>query len=253
MPDTTPQTASRTRPSTSRNRNGQPGRSRDPEATRSKILAAAEALFIEHGFSRVPVSAIAREAGVAKSLIHHYFKNKEELWLEIKRLRFEAYIKPLISSLRQDQDEVEIRLLANSMYDLFNFLDRNRDLVRLMSWMDLEYDADIIYDYHDLFNLGIAAFKKRQAAGSIRPDIDPKLALVAILNMIIHWFQARPQWLNAGPKLPDQPASDAKYLETLLTIFFEGILPRASGNPDISHLTAVPEKTGETRAPGKQS
>ena len=204
-------------------------RSRDPEATRRRILEAAESLFIEHGFSRVPVSWIAREAGVAKSLIHHYFKNKEELWREVKQLRFEAYIKPLIAALSQDRDQTGLALLKNSMQDLFTFLDQNRELARLISWMDLEYDADIIYDYHDLFNLGIAAFKERQEAGSIRDDIDPKLALVAILNMIIHWFQARPQWLNAGPALPDRPASDRQYLETVLTIFFEGIIPRATG------------------------
>ena len=208
-------------------------RRRNPEATRKQILEAAEKLFIEHGFSRVPVSGIAREAGVAKSLIHHYFKNKEELWREVKKQRFEAYTRPLVTALSQDRNPADLQLLKNSMQDFFTFLDRNRDLVRLISWMDLEYDdGDVIYNYNDIMNLGIAAFKKQQTSGNIRKDIDPKFALAAILNMIIHWFQARSQWLNAGPLVEDRPETDREYLDTVLTIFFEGIRPRPTGERD---------------------
>src|SRR5690606_25552520 len=54
-------------------------RRRDPDATRAEILEAAEQLFLQDGFGRTSISAIARLAGVTKSLIHHHFGTKEAL------------------------------------------------------------------------------------------------------------------------------------------------------------------------------
>jgi len=46
---------------------------RDREGTRRKILAALEKLFVQSGFARPGVNALAREAGVNKTLIYRYF------------------------------------------------------------------------------------------------------------------------------------------------------------------------------------
>ncbi len=68
-------------------------RRRDPEATRLAILDAAEAIFVEKGFAAASMSDIAARAVVTKSLIHHHFGSKEELWVEVKRRSVEEYAK----------------------------------------------------------------------------------------------------------------------------------------------------------------
>ena len=50
-----------------------PGRQRNPERSRERILAAALDEFSERGFAGARVDAIARRAGLNKQLISHYF------------------------------------------------------------------------------------------------------------------------------------------------------------------------------------
>ncbi len=51
-------------------------RERAAAATRTTILDAAEALFAEHGYSRVTIGRIAQEAGVAQGTVYASFGNK---------------------------------------------------------------------------------------------------------------------------------------------------------------------------------
>src|SRR5438045_5535462 len=52
---------------------------------RAQILACARRLFSERNYAVVSTTDIAREAGVARGLLHHYFGTKRELYLEVVR------------------------------------------------------------------------------------------------------------------------------------------------------------------------
>lgn len=56
-----------------------------PDARREQILLAAERLFAERPYADVATTAIAREAGVARGLLNHYFGDKRALYLEVVR------------------------------------------------------------------------------------------------------------------------------------------------------------------------
>lgn len=58
------------------------GRKRDASATRSALLVAARALFVERGFDRTTVRDIAGSAGVNQALLFRYFGSKEALFKE---------------------------------------------------------------------------------------------------------------------------------------------------------------------------
>ena len=47
------------------------------------IIAAAEAEFAQHGFKGATMNNIAERAGLPKSNIHYYFKNKLQLYAEV--------------------------------------------------------------------------------------------------------------------------------------------------------------------------
>jgi AcrR family transcriptional regulator len=57
----------------------------DHDERRRQILACARMLFSERSYDAVSTSDIAREAGVARGLLHHYFGTKRELYLEVVR------------------------------------------------------------------------------------------------------------------------------------------------------------------------
>ncbi len=69
--------------STSRATSRATSRGRRPGApdTRAEILAAARSLFAARGFGSTSVRAIASEAGVDPSLVHHYFGTKDDLFV----------------------------------------------------------------------------------------------------------------------------------------------------------------------------
>ena len=56
-----------------------PTRSRDSGATRERILDAAQALVLDHGYSATTVDAVAARAGVTKGAFFHHFASKSEL------------------------------------------------------------------------------------------------------------------------------------------------------------------------------
>jgi AcrR family transcriptional regulator len=64
----------------------------DHDERREQILAAARRLFAERPPAEVSATDIAREAGVARGLLHHYFNGKGDLHREAVRsmLRYPA-------------------------------------------------------------------------------------------------------------------------------------------------------------------
>lgn len=54
-------------------------RVRDPERTRERILDAAQALILDHGFSATSVDAIVGRAGATKGAFFHHFGSKADL------------------------------------------------------------------------------------------------------------------------------------------------------------------------------
>ena len=67
-------------------RNAPPAEPAAPAAdTPEKLIAAAERLFADHGYTNVSVRAIAAAAGVNWSLVGYYFRGKDGLLSEVYR------------------------------------------------------------------------------------------------------------------------------------------------------------------------
>jgi AcrR family transcriptional regulator len=61
-------------------RPGRPNKNSRAEATRERILDAAEELFAEHGFDGVTIRQVTHKAGVDVALAHYYFGTKRGLF-----------------------------------------------------------------------------------------------------------------------------------------------------------------------------
>jgi AcrR family transcriptional regulator len=57
----------------------------EPDERREEILACAMRLFAEQPYATVSTTELAKQAGVARGLINHYFGTKRELYLEVVR------------------------------------------------------------------------------------------------------------------------------------------------------------------------
>ena len=54
-----------------------------PAERRDQILDTANALFAERGYDDVTIDDIAKGAGVARGLVHHYFGGRKEVYLAL--------------------------------------------------------------------------------------------------------------------------------------------------------------------------
>src|SRR5580698_6998483 len=55
----------------------------DENARYKRVIRTAEELFKKVGFRAVTMELVAREANVAKATLYSYFKNKDELYVEV--------------------------------------------------------------------------------------------------------------------------------------------------------------------------
>ncbi len=63
----------------------QRGRRLEPDERREQLLACAVRLFGERPYDAVSTTDIAREAGIARGLLNHYFGTKRDLYLAVVR------------------------------------------------------------------------------------------------------------------------------------------------------------------------
>jgi TetR/AcrR family transcriptional regulator len=158
----------------------EPGdRQRDAERTRQRIVDAALAEFADKGYAGARVRSIADRAGVNSQLISYYFGGKEGLYQEILHRwhQREAGIEEQVLSLG---DAVVAYLQAGF---------EQPELMRIFIWDGLTgsgpADEELATEGDAAADLrGVAAFRERQAAGEIAPDIDPAYLLVALMGAV---------------------------------------------------------------------
>lgn len=74
---------------------------RDPEATQTAILDAAEEEFAKYGLSGARTEEIAAKTGVTKAMIYYYFKSKEQLYQAV----LERIIFSYVNSIKPEELE----------------------------------------------------------------------------------------------------------------------------------------------------
>lgn len=184
---------------------------------RSAVLAAAEAEFAAHGFSRGSLNVIARRAGVAKGSLFQYFADKRDLY---------AYVTEIGSQRVRSYTENQIRALDASR-PFFDFLadlldvwvayfaehPRERALHAAASF-EVDTDARVsvraVIHRHYLEVLR-PLVQVARVRGDLRADADTD-ALLSLLLMIMPHLALAPYVRGMDPVLgldelsPEQPA-----------------------------------------------
>ena len=109
-----------------RNANTQPAantRARQLAARREQFVAAAERLFLQHGFEKTSVNAIVREAGGSLATLYAEFGTKEALFESVVSQRATRF--PQTHSLPRDRYEAETELHRLATYMLRRMLSED--------------------------------------------------------------------------------------------------------------------------------
>lgn len=95
----------------------------DVSPKRRQILAAAETLFMEHGFGAVSMDQVARTANVSKATLYAHFTSKEALFGSIIQSNktetplLEGFFRDVVTDLRAELEMMGERALRYMLND----------------------------------------------------------------------------------------------------------------------------------------
>ena len=194
--------------STSSRNNGQQPMTARGEATRRRILDAAEEVFGELGYYEASISEITRRAGIAQGTFYIYFRSKHEVFAEVvedigKRLR--AATRAAIAEA-PDRLEAERRGFAA----FFEFVTAHRRIYQIVQEAE-RIAPEAAYGYYQGISQGYErALHAAMEAGTIR-QMNPEAVTYALMGIghfvalrWIVWPQQGSENSESTAGLPDE-------------------------------------------------
>lgn len=182
------------------------------EGNERAILAAAEAVFAEHGFGGATMAAIAAQAGVPKPNIHYYFPTKEKLYRAVVERVLTAWLGAADSFDTSDDPSQALTAYIGAKMDLA----REMPLSSRIWASEIMRGAPVIQDFLDttltqwVHSRG-RVVRKWIAQGKLRP-IEPKFLFYMIWATTQHYANAEHEInaLEQGRPLDDAAFEAAK-------------------------------------------
>jgi AcrR family transcriptional regulator len=111
---------------------------------RAEVLEAAQRVLVRDGFAGASAAAVAREAGVTRSLVHHYFGSTRELLLAV----LAELAQRIPAAIRTDlADEPLERVVEINSKALLDAVERDRDVwARLIGAAGTDADVQAVLD-----------------------------------------------------------------------------------------------------------
>lgn len=169
-------------------------RERKKERTRQEIYQAAMKLFVARGFAAVTVEDICQAADVARGTFFLHFPTKDALLLE--------YGAQATAELHGILNDSPAEKAVNTLYKIVHFLAeralRHADIVRLVVREVMNRPttlATATEQSRDLMHLLASVVRRGQAAGELRPGIEPRLAAGIITAA---YFAIVSEWVRCG-------------------------------------------------------
>ena len=174
---------------------------------RDEVIDAAARVFHEKGYAAASIQDVADELGMLKGSVYHYIDSKQDLLFAI-----------IEDVHRRTMDELEqwVSIEGGALVRLRAFLHgqvlsycRNVERVGvfLQDMRSLSEDQRVrILDERDRYDRVVRdLIRSGQEEGVIDPEVDPKLAAMAIFGML-NWVST--WWRPDGPSTPDEVADE---------------------------------------------
>ena len=157
---------------------------RDPDATRTRILDAAEAEFAAYGIAGARVDRIAENAQANKALIYKYFGNKEELFDVVFAQRAMSFVNEV------EFDANDLPGYAGRAFDLY---ERFPTVLRLTSWYGLERADGALPAIVESNKKKLDAIRAAQKAGTLTDAFSPLELLTQVRALAMGWHLHTPE------------------------------------------------------------
>lgn len=186
-----------------------------------RILKAAVKIFAKHGFHASKISQIAKEAGVADGTIYLYFKNKDDILINLFEKKIDSAIDEFHVALAGIQDPVE--KLRAFIISYVEYMDKHQALAEVIS-VELRQSHKFMKEYvpvkfAEFLKILSMIIREGKDLGVFRKEIEPGIVKRAVFGsldeLILYWVLA-----------PHPKYTPAQIGENLATLFVEGLKAR---------------------------
>jgi AcrR family transcriptional regulator len=153
--------------------------------TRRAILEAAITRFGRDGFRSTSVADIARDAAVGGTVAYTYFPSKEALFLAAVDEDAAGVITQGLSTVLEDPRVLNWR--ESLIFTLVDAVEQHPLAKRLLAGLEPEVTVRVldIPALNELRKACTERLRSEQAAGTVRPDIDPQVLGNGIVAMML--------------------------------------------------------------------
>ncbi len=182
-----------------------------------RILEAAVKVFAEGGFSQSTVSQIAKETGVADGTIYLYFKNKNDILVQICSYK----AKQIFDRFRKEVEKADnaIDRLRNLIYRHLDEFQHDRNMAIVYQTETHRINRLTENQIKEMSNMYLDIISKiveqGQEEGSIRKDLDIGLVKRFILGAVDEVINT---WLHSDGEYDLSSMADP-----LVELFIRGI------------------------------
>lgn len=153
---------------------------------RRRILDAAVTVFAENGFYNAKVAQVAKEAGVADGTIYLYFKNKEDILIQVFMDAMEDILKRQMLILGDIPDPKE--KLKAFIYTHFSAVSKSRAMAEVVT-VELRQSAKFMRQtdmkpFGRYLGLIAGIVEEGIQKGMFQEQLDPRLTARAIFGAI---------------------------------------------------------------------
>ena len=179
-----------------------PSATRDSEATRARLLAAAIGEFAAHGIAGARVDRIAEAARANKQLIYAYFGSKDGL--------FDAALTHSCTGLMENVP-FDPEDIPGYVGRLFDYAVAHPEVYRLVAWAGLERPDAIAEFEAQSYGAKLAAIAEAQRDGRLDDAIAPADLLALTMGLAASWFSASEAIRRFDSRDPGSPRRLAQF------------------------------------------
>lgn len=212
--------------------NGEELNKHGPDQTRDRILRAATEIFADCGYRGTSVRAICEKAGTNVAAVNYHFRSKEGLYIEVFRMLFDGFRKPLLAIPDQVHDAASWRRALHEWVEYTLRMSTNNEppdvwVTQLLAHEREDPSSAMPILYKRLFEPLKLAVQRivRMGMPHGSTDLDVHMDTISLMAQCTVYHQRKPPW----DKLLIPPHVDRKAWVTRTAQFIvEGVTSRFS-------------------------
>lgn len=161
--------------------------------TNAKLLGTAAQLFWENGFAATSTRQLSDRLGIQKSSLYHHIKGKDDLLYRISLQSLDHIQQAVLTAIATSPVETRLRAVIRAhLQTALSERDMHATMLTELRSMSPERRKEVLDRRDGYERILTEVVRVEQSAGHLRPELDTRLATLALLNLLnwtIFWFK----------------------------------------------------------------